>query len=600
MPDNPAQPDGEHTEMTFAASKPNTTVEIPVVPPDRSGTEGGGRRRSLRRGGLVAAAALGLLALVYGTDLGLSQGEVPRGVTVAGVPVGGLERIAAEQRLREEIEPRLTQPVPVRAGTVQTTLDPAAAGLALDWPATLDQAGEQPLNPWTRLASLFTSREVGVATTADRERLVGALEALRLQTDRPPAEGTIRFEGTTAVPVDPVPGQNLDVAGATEAMLAGWASRAVTLPVRVIPVSTTPEGIRTALTEVVEPAVSGPVTITGDGANAMLEPEVIAAGLRFAPDGNGGLTVTVDGPIVIDALAPQLADTEVQGRDAEIVFQGSTPTVVPSVDGRSIDWPKSVEPLLEVLTRAEDRALPALYVDQPAKFTTEEANQIDAGQVISSFTTGGFAADSGQNIRRVAEQVDGTVVEPGQTFSLNGSTSPRNAANGYVEAGIIEDGRPKRGIGGGVSQFATTLYNASYFAGMTDVEHQEHSYYISRYPAGREATVFEGAIDLRFRNNGRAPVLIQTVWSPSDVTVRFLGSKQYDVESITGERTNFTSPQMKTISEEPCTPSSGSQGFTVTDTRVLREPGSGAEVDRQTRRITYDPQPIIVCGSPGG
>jgi hypothetical protein len=57
---------------------------------------------------------------------------------------------------------------------------------------------------------------------------------------------------------------------------------------------------------------------------------------------------------------------------------------------------------------------------------------------------------------------------------------------------------------------------------------------------------------------------------------------------------------MQTIPGEPCTSSSGSQGFTVTDTRVLREPGSGAEVDRQTRRVTYDPQPIIVCESPGG
>lgn len=571
---------------------------ITIPEPD---TESEGRRRSQRRAGLVAAAVLGLLTLLYGIDLGLSQREVPRGVTVAGVPVGGLERTVAEQRLREEIEPRLTEPVPVRAGTVQTTLDPAAAGLALDWPATLDQAGEQPLNPWTRLTSLFTSREVGVATTADREQLLGALEALRPQTDLPPAEGTIRFEGTTPVPVDPVAGQNLDVAGATEAMRADWASdRPVTLPVRVIPVSTTPEGIRTAVTEIVEPAVSGPVTITGDGANAMLEPEVVAAALRFVPDGDGGLTVTVDGPTVIDALAPQLAGTEVQGRDAEIVFQGSSPTVVPSADGRTIDWPKSLVPLLEVLTRTEDRALPALYVDQPAKFTTEEANQIDAGQVISSFTTGGFAADSGANIRRVAEQVNGVVVEPGETFSLNGHTSPRNAGNGYVEAGIIEDGRPKRGIGGGVSQFATTLYNASYFAGMTDVEHQEHSYYISRYPAGREATVFEGAIDLRFRNDGRAPVLIQTVWTPSDVTVRFLGSKQYDVESVTGPRTDFTEPQMQTISGEPCTSSSGSQGFTVTDTRVLRDPTTGREVDRQTRRVTYDPQPIVVCESAGG
>ena len=105
------------------------------------------------------------------------------------------------------------------------------------------------------------------------------------------------------------------------------------------------------------------------------------------------------------------------------------------------------------------------------------------------------------NIKRAAEQINGTIIQPGETFSLNATTNPRDAAHGYVEAGIIEDGHPARGIGGGVSQVATTLYNAAYFAGMTNVEHKEHSFYISRYPAGREATVFDNLIDLKFRND---------------------------------------------------------------------------------------------------
>ena len=91
--------------------------------------------------------------------------------------------------------------------------------------------------------------------------------------------------------------------------------------------------------------------------------------------------------------------------------------------------------------------------------------------------------------------------QAGETFSLNGATEPRNESNGYVEAGIISEGHASRGVGGGVSQVATTLYNAAYFAGMTDVTHKPHSFYISRYPPGREATVFEGAIDMKFRND---------------------------------------------------------------------------------------------------
>lgn len=174
--------------------------------------------------------------------------------------------------------------------------------------------------------------------------------------------------------------------------------------------------------------------------------------------------------------------------------------------------------------------------------------------MIGEFETGGFAPDSGQNIRRVAEQVNGVVVAPGETFILNQFTGPRTAAKGYVEAGVIEQGRPTRGVGGGISQFSTTLYNAEYFAGMADVTHQPHSYYISRYPAGREATVFDGQIDLAFRNDNPTPVRIRTAWTPSTITVSILGQKRYDVSSIANPRTDrVPHPSQSIPIGEPCT-----------------------------------------------
>ena len=543
------------------------------------------------------AVALGLLALVYGIDLAISHDDVPRGVTVAGVDVGGMQRTAAEQRLRERLEPRLNHPFALQAGDVSTTLDPVRAGLILDWPGTLDQAGAQPLNPWTRLASLWRSREVGVATSGNRTALAAALEGLRTQADREPVEGTIRFDGARPIPVDPKPGQRLDVPAATNVVLAVWVrGGTVRVPVATLPVSTTPDGVQATLRDVVEPAVSGPVTVTGDGKDAVLTPEVIAAALRFAPDGQGGLTTTIDDPTVIAALDPQLASTQRPGKNAEILIQGGAPVVLPSVDGRSIDWAASVRPLRDVLRiSGRERTMAASYVTLPPKLSTEQAHALGITTQISTFTTGGFAPDSGQNIRRVAEQVNGAIVRPGQTFSLNGHTGPRNAAAGYVEAGIIDHGRPGRGIGGGISQFATTIYNASYFAGMTDIEHKEHSYYISRYPAAREATVFEGAIDVRFRDDSPTGVLIQTAWTPTSITVTFWGTKHVDVESITGPRTNITEPKTQTIYGQPCTSSRGSQGFTVTDTRVIRDANTHAEISRRTRSVVYDPQPRVIC-----
>jgi vancomycin resistance protein YoaR len=190
--------------------------------------------------------------------------------------------------------------------------------------------------------------------------------------------------------------------------------------------------------------------------------------------------------------------------------------------------------------------------------------------------------------------INGSVLGPGETFSLNAATNPRNAANGFVEAGIIEDGQPARGIGGGVSQVATTLYNAGYFAGMVDVEHREHSYYISRYPVAREATVFNDVIDVKFRNDTPGAVVIRTMWTPSSITVKILGTKTYEVTSRTGPRANPTPPPVTTGRGPTCTPSRGSPGFTATDTRTIRDIRTG-QTRTETRTVKYHPSPTVVC-----
>jgi vancomycin resistance protein YoaR len=591
-PDKQAPPDSWSLLDSLTRTDPGLTTKIPPVPvaPQLP-------RRALLRTGIVVAAAFGLLALVYGIDLAMSTGDVPRGVDVAGVQVGGMARAEAEQRLREQLEPRMSHPIAVQAGDVNVTLDPRRSGLTLDWHTTLDQAGQQPLNPWTRLSSLWRTRQVGVISTENRAALTMALQELRSQTDRDPLEGTIRFEGARPAVVEPRSGQHLDIPAATDLILAHWiGGGTVRVPVTTQPVRTTAEGIQASLHAVVEPAVAAPLKVTGDGRDAVLQPDVIAAALRFAPDSQGGLTVTIDNPTVIAALNPQLETTQRPAKNAEILIQGNAPVVLPSADGRGIDWAATLLPLLNVLNKTgAERTLAASYLTLPPTLSTAQANALGITTQISTFTTGGFAPESGHNIRQVAEKVNGAIVRPGETFSLNGYTGPRNAASGYVEAGIIDHGRPGRGIGGGVSQFATTIYNAAYFAGMTDIEHKEHSYYISRYPAAREATVFEGAIDVKFRDDFPTGILIQTAWTPTAVTVTFWGTKRVEVESITGPRTDYTDPKTETIHGQPCSASPGARGFTVTDTRITRDANTHAELSRHTRKVKYDPIPHVIC-----
>ncbi|MDG4663707.1 VanW family protein [Mycobacterium sp. 236(2023)] len=551
-----------------------------------------------RRLWFLIAAPFAILATLYLGDLLLSSDRVPRGVTAAGVPIGGMALGDAESRLRTAVTPRATRPVSVTLAGEQAEIDPAATGLSVDWAATVAQAGTQPLNPITRLTSLFSSREIGVVSTADNTALTAALDQLGTTIAKDPVEGTVRFDGREPVAVDPENGRELDVDASAELLKRNWAAgAAVELPVLELQPSTTTSDVQAAIDDIATPAVSAPLIINGDDdAQAVISEDVIATALTFNVE-DSDITATVGETAIADAARPQLAASETPRREATIDFAVSPPAKVPSQDGRRIDYDESLTDLMDALTSTDDREISAVYVDEPAEFTTEDIDALGPVEVIGEFQTSGFSGDSGVNIKRAAGAIDGLVVAPGETFSLNGATNPRNAANGYVEAGIIMHGRPDRGVGGGVSQVATTLFNAAYFAGMELVEHQEHSYYISRYPAGREATVSGDVIDVKFRNDGKTPVQIQTVWTSGSVTVRLVGIKRYDVSSAQSPRSAPTSPQTITIPDgESCSASSGSPGFTITDTRTLRDIATGQE-RTESHTVRYDPIPKVVCGA---
>lgn len=609
----------EDTAATDARARSGPVPPAPPRPP-RGGTGGSGggsddggstwspagiRRRlrdspGARRVALAAAVVFGLALVGYIADLVLTSGNVPRGVEVAGVAIGGMDQDAARAELQTTLDARAGEAVPVKIADFQTELVPGAAGLGVDWNGTWERVGGQPLNPVARLLSFVATREVTVASTVDEDAFGRTLTALQAN-DHPPEEGGITFEGTRPVAVLPVPGRVLDTAAARTVLTEEWATAStLDLPVTPAPPAVRRDAIEKALHEIAEPAVSAPVGYSGKGSEtATLSPEQIAAIVSFVPDGHGGLRVEFDHKVATDLLAPQLVATEVEPKDATFTFSG-TPTVVPAVVGDKVNWATSLEQLPALLTATgPQRTVAATYDRIEPKLTTRAAESLGINEVMGEFTTSGFSGPSGVNIRTVAEEVDGAIVKPGDTFSLNGHTGPRGAAEGYVESGIIDHGRPSKAVGGGISQFATTLYNAAYFAGLEDAGHTEHSYYISRYPAAREATVFDGVIDLQFRNNTPHGLYIQAFADSSEVTVRIWGTKTVEVESFTGEKTKPTEPETVTLPEgDDCIASTGAPGFTISDTRVITDINTGQEVSRTTRTVKYDPVPEVKCVSP--
>ena len=584
-----------------ASARPSGRLGPPEEPPAGSRPGPGWRRRAV----LAPVGVVAVLAAVYVGDLAISQGSIPRSTLVAGVDIGGLSPAAAATALEEDLAPRVAADHTVVADDVQATLSPAAAGITLDIPRTIDAADDQPLNPWTRLVTLFGDRTVPPVLAGEDTALNAQLETIAAQVDRAPVDATIAIEGTTPSVVDPAEGRSLDRDGAARAITEALASGGdpttpIELPVEITPVNVDRAEAERVLEETVEPALSAPVSVLGgDGTQAEVSVAAIAASLTFTPEDDGELAVGIDPEALRTAMGPELAAFGTPAVNADFSISGGSVTVVPSVDGTGVDPAKLADQLLPVLATPAPRSVTAELGPVPADFTTEEAQALGIKEEISSFTTRFTNPASGTNIRVVAAEVDGAMVMPGETFSLNTFTGPRGRAQGYVEAAVIQNGELSRAVGGGISQFATTMFNAVFFAGLEDVFHKPHSFYISRYPAGREATVYEGAIDLQWRNDSDTGVYIDTNWTPGSITVTFYGTKRYEIQAIESPRTNYRQPTVQNrVDDGKCTPQPGIPGFDVTVTRVFRDLDSGAELRRETFQTRYAAEAIINCIPP--
>ena len=552
------------------------------------------------RGWLIALGVFVGLVLIagiaYAWDVAANQDKIPRAVSVNGVDISAMDRTAAVEKLEDELAGVETEPVTVTSGDLHTELVPSESGLALDNQRAVDNIEEPSLNPFTRLYSFFRStRDIPVETNVDETQLQPALERVKKDLSTDPVDGMLELNKGELKVTDPKLGQTVDAGSLHNAVTDNWlASEGVDVDPEEVEPAINDAAIEAMRTGDAAKALDNPITLKAkNNVTATLnKPEI--SQFTSIEKKDGKLKLAVDANRAQELLAERSEGADVPGVNAKISFNGNEKQVTPSENGEIIDWEPTMKDFDKRVT-GDDREWDATYKPDPAEFTTEDAKKATFNDTVGEFTTEGYSAASGKNIELVAQQVNGAVVNPGETFSLNGYTGPRGTAQGYVESGIIIDGHSGSAVGGGISQFATTLYNAAYFAGMEDTAHTPHSYYISRYPAGREATVYEGAIDLQFTNTFNTPVRIETDFGGGKITVRLKGTKTVDVESVNNGRWAKTDPQPMSVPGSDCSPSSGAPGFTTSDTRIIKDLG-GKELSRETTTTVYDPQPIVRCG----
>ena len=584
----------------------------PEIPSSHASPQSGGspmqtaRRR--RRWLLLALAPLLLVVVAFALDRALSENEILRGVWVGDLALSGLTKNQAKERVRE-LGARLgSLPVPVKVRGKLYEISPKSFGFAVDVDATVERAfavGRNTSLPsqlgwwlagWVKANRLELSANVSDAALTDA---IAGVEARAV--DDLPFAGRVRFDGSRVQAELPRSGHRVSRDQGAELVLA-QAKRltrtAVELPLEEAAPSTADGAVKAAARRASE-LLSGDVTLVsleGDAKISFHRADLGRALVSAVSDDGHQLELTFDAKTIDGLLASYRKESERPPEDASFAIDGDKVSVVPSRPGTLLSATRVADAVLEAASSKARVGVLPLVRGEPPKLSTEDALALRIKGLVSQFTTFHPCCQPRvDNIHRIADILDGYIVRPGEIVSLNAAVGPRTKKNGFVAAPTIEEGEMVDSLGGGVSQFATTFFNALLRGGYDILERQPHSYYFSRYPMGHEATLSWPKPDIIFKNDTEAGMLIKTSYSGTSITVKVYGDNGGRKVRLTrSAQFDTKKPPVELIPDEDVPPDeekvkeSGQIGWSVIVGRVIRF-ADGHEKEEK-RKVIYSPR----------
>ena len=577
----------------------------------------------------VAAAPVSLVLLVlalYSFDRFTSSGEVLRNVSVNEVELAGLDEDGVRRAIATLEQELSAEPALFTVDGTEFVLLPSEVGFTLDADGIVEEAmakGREgglirQVGSWFgRLRGNEDNLELSISVDPARiDDVVSSWEQQAL--DSLVFEGSIEIVDGEVVAEYPRPGRAVDRDEAVR--LVAETVSTLNRPRVDLPVGNVEPGLTAGdLDATVQEAnliIGAPVTLRRErpDISLLITQRQLTDALRIEFVRNSTLTIdlSLDQAVIDGILQPLRDELELPPQDASFrVNDDDTVTLIPGFSGTIIDGAAVTAELFEAAhrpTRVGD--FPFAEGVEP-EFTTEDAEAMMPIELVSDATTEHNCCEARvTNIQLFADIVDGDIVWPGETYSLNEAVGRRTRDKGFVAAPMIRQGELVPDVGGGVSQFATTFYNAVFFGGYEDITHKPHSIYISRYPEGREATISWPEPDLQFRNNTDAIVIIKTEYTDTSITVKFFGNNGgIVVEDGKSDRFRFTEARERYEADPGVEPGNqeirqnGSGGFSVVVTRTITYPdGREPTVEEWTVRYVGAHRIIVShpCEIPAG
>ena len=491
------------------------------------------RSKAWTRLGLVAVAALALV-LVLPLFFAGSKNRLAEGTRIGGIDVGGLTAAQAKAQLAGQAARLATVPVTFSAGGQKFRLTAKQLGVVADWGAAVDSAmrnggGIGIVRGYRRLSLELFPKDLAPPTRAYDAGLDYELQLLTQKVNASARDAKLVRRGLHITIAEGASGRTLDRGLArTEIIgaLASFSRAPVSLPVSVA----TPHATIASLTAAQRRAslvISAPVRVIVGDTTLRIPRWRLATILDLD-------TVRFSGPAADRYFARLEKQVDRAPKDAGFAVVSNKITVVPAEPGLGLDVPRAAAAVLAAAARPTNRVvrLP-LAVAQPKRSTAAAQAMGITGVVGTYETIYGGDPNRIHNVQLVAHLVDNKLIAPGTTFSFNGTTGERSADKGFLEAPVIVNGELQTGLGGGVCQVSTTVFNAAFEAGLPITARTNHALYISHYPLGRDATVNYPDVDLKFVNNTGHWLLLRTFVGSSSLVVTLYGTPVHRrVESI--------------------------------------------------------------------
>jgi vancomycin resistance protein YoaR len=486
--------------------------------------------RLLARWVLVPLALLAVVAALVGLAFAGSSARIAQGVEIAGVEVGGLTPKEARARLEARFDRVARVPIVFTAGGESYPIKATTLGVEADWAAAIETAAREgegfgPVRGFRRLQARFFGAEVSPPVQAYAAALDFKLAGLADEIDQSHVEAKLVRRGLEIEVVPGQAGRRLDqmAAGATIVRSLARLERGipVALPVRIDPVEVTAAALAPAAQQA-RTALSAPVRLQYEGTRWKLPRWRIAELLSLPVAGETKVAIAGRGA---EAWFAKLRKTvERAPVDAGFEAAGDGVRIVPGKDGLAVDVPATATALLAAATSTTNRTADLLVRTAPPERSTADAQAMGVERRLASYTTlyaGSW--DRITNLQLAVSLLDGALVPPGGTFSFNERVGERTIERGFRSAPVIIKDEYEEDVGGGVSQVATTVFNAAWEAGLKIAERAPHSLYISRYQTGRDATVNYPDLDLKFVNDTPKWILVAGASGDAGITVSLYG-----------------------------------------------------------------------------